>query len=88
MKAAGLGPVMQSSAGSGVLVYPARYGDAMLYTLLSEQRGDENVAFTDHVSGVSLTVALRGGGAALVLVNRAMRHVIADYPRGCAKPGG
>jgi len=84
MKAAGLEPAVTSSAGSGVLVNPARYRDAVLYTLLSEGPGDDRVVFTDSAAGVSLNVALRGGGAALVLVNRANRQVLADYPRGCA----
>jgi hypothetical protein len=86
IRAAGLAPAIQSSAGSGVLVYPARYRDSALYTLLSERQGDSRVTFADAAVGVSLTVALRGGGASIVLVNRATRQVIADYPRGCASP--
>ena len=66
---------------------PARYSEAVLYTLLSETSGDGRVAFTDNATGVSLNVGLRGGRAALVLVNRATRRVIADYPRGCTDPG-
>jgi hypothetical protein len=87
MKAAGFGPAITSGAGSGVLIHPARYSEAVLYTLLSETSGDGRVAFTDVEVGASLTVKLRGGGAALVLVNRATRRVIADYPRGCTDPG-
>jgi hypothetical protein len=59
----------------------------VLYTLLSETSGDGRVAFTDTAAGVSLNVGLRGGRAALVLVNRATRRVTADYPRGCTDPG-
>jgi len=87
MKAAGLRPAITSDAGSGVLIHPARYSDAVLYTLLSEKPGDDRVAFTDNAAGVSLNVGLRGGRAALVLVNRATRRVIADYPRGGSDPG-
>jgi hypothetical protein len=87
MKAAAFEPAVTSSAGSGVLVNLARYRDAVLYTLLSERPGDDRVAFTDRAAGVSLNVALRGGGAAVVLVNRANRQVLADYPRGCATIG-
>jgi hypothetical protein len=87
LRAAGLVPAIASDAASGVLIHPARYGDAVLYTLLSEKPGDDRVAFTDGAAGVSLNVALRGGGAALVLVSRSTRQVMADYPPGCTDTG-
>ena len=87
MKAAGLRPAIASGAGSGVLIHPARYSDAVLYTLLSEKPGDDRVAFTDNAAGVSLNVGLRGGRAALVLVNRATRRVIAELSAGVHGPG-
>ena len=84
--AAGLSPAIASPAGSDVLIHPARYRDVVLYTLLSESHPSSDVTFADNVLGVSLTVKLRGGGAALVLLNRSNGQVAADYPRGCARP--
>jgi hypothetical protein len=84
MKAAGLGPAIETSAGSSVLIYPARYRDAVLYTLLSEGPVGGTVAFSDRATGASQTVTVRASGAALVLVNRTTGAVLAECPRGCA----
>jgi hypothetical protein len=84
LKAADMGPAVDTAVDSGVLIHQARYRDAVLYTLLAERPRGGSVAFADNAAGISVTADLRGGGASLVLVDRAKGTVVADYPPGCA----
>jgi hypothetical protein len=82
MKTAGLEPAIATIADTGVLIYPAMYNGAVLYTLLSETGTGGVVTFTHTAAGATMSAELRAGGASIALVSRTTGQVIADYPRG------
>lgn len=82
MKAAGVEAAITSAADAGVLIHPAMYEDAVLYTLTSESDAGGIVTFTHPALGMTLSTELRSGGASLVLVRKSNGQVIADYPPG------
>jgi len=84
MKAAGIEPAITTTADTGVLVHPAIYNGAVLYTLLSETDIGGVVTFTHPAAGVTVSSNLRAGGASLVLVDRKSGNVLAAYPEGSA----
>jgi hypothetical protein len=88
MKAAGIEPAITTTADTGVLVHPAIYNGAVLYTLLSETYIGGVVTFTHPAAGVTVSSNLRAGGASLVLVDRKSGNVLAAYPEGSALRGG
>ena len=66
-----------------LLVYPARYRDAVLYTIVSETRREPGrVTFGAPSERPSVSVSVGAGRAALV--DRRTGTVIADHPRGSA----
>jgi hypothetical protein len=69
-----------------VLIYPARYRDAVLYTIVSESSiGPRRFVVDDAHDSRSVSVSVGAGRAALAIVNRRTGAVIADYPRGSAE---
>jgi hypothetical protein len=70
---------------SSVLAFPARYRNAILFTVVSESAtASPRVTIRDPESGLSLSVTVGAGRAALALVDRSSRTIVADYPSGCA----
>jgi len=68
-----------------LLVYPAIYRDAVLYTVVSESStGLKRLMVGAAPDLPSVSVSVGAGRAALVLVDRRTGAVIADYPRGSA----
>jgi hypothetical protein len=84
MKAASVKTAITTTAGTGVVIHPAMYNGAVLYTLLSETDVGGDVTFTHAAAGVTVSSNLRAGGASLVLVDRKGRNVLAAYPEGAA----
>jgi len=68
-----------------LLVYPATYRDAVLYTVVSESStGPKRLMVGAAPDLPSVSVSVGAGRAALVLVDRRTGAVIADYPQGSA----
>ncbi|NIN73225.1 MAG: cellulase family glycosylhydrolase [Gemmatimonadetes bacterium] len=63
----------------GVLVYPAVYGDAVLYGIVSELGSATDVRLTHAETGTSLEFALPPGRAALALVSRRDSRTLGRY---------
>ena len=84
LKAAGVEPAIATTADTGVLIHPAIYDGAVLYTLLSETDTGGIVTFTHTAAGVTVSSSVRAGGASLVLVDRKRGNVLAAYPEGAA----
>jgi hypothetical protein len=79
------GTVNTSPIDSSALMYPARYRDAVLYTIVSESATGPRLLTVRAADGLpAVSVSVGAGRAALALVDRRTGAVIADYPRGSA----
>jgi hypothetical protein len=61
---------MTSGDDAGVLVWPALYRDAVLYTFVSERARPTAIRLTDRTSGAVIDATVPAGRAAMVLVER------------------
>ncbi|MCX6538702.1 MAG: cellulase family glycosylhydrolase [Acidobacteria bacterium] len=87
LQAAGITSVIVNTTpdDSSLLIYPASYRDAVLYTIVSETRREpQRVSFCDPSERPCVSISFGAGRAALVLVDRRTHAVIADYPHGSA----
>jgi hypothetical protein len=70
---------LQSQLSPGVLVYPMALADSLLYVMMSESAEDSSVDLRDTLTGVRLSVPLRAGRAALAVIGKKQKAVIAKY---------
>jgi hypothetical protein len=78
--AANLEPLFHAERSDpGVLIYPAVYGEAVLYGIVSELGSASDVRLTHAETGTSLEVALPAGRAALALVGRSDGRTLGRY---------
>jgi hypothetical protein len=63
----------------GVLIYPAVYRNAVLYTVVSELGGPTSVRFTHGETSTAVEVRLPPGRAALILLDRRDGRVLGRY---------
>jgi hypothetical protein len=68
-----------STLSPGVLVYPTEMEDSVLYVLASESADAAAVDLCDQTTGVRLTLKLAGQHAAMALISKKERAVIAKY---------
>jgi len=87
MEAAGVKPAITTSADASVLIHPAIYNGAVLYTLLSETGVGGMVTFMHKAAGVTVSSNLRAGGASLVVADSRNGSILAAYPEGSASRG-
>ncbi len=78
---AGITPAfeLQSPLSSGVLVYATPLQDSVLYILISDNAEDSPIALRDKLTGAQLNLQLRGQHAALALIDRPSKNVVAKY---------
>jgi hypothetical protein len=62
-----------------VLVYPTVLDDSVLYILVSDSAGDANIDLRDNLTGARLTLTLKSQHAALALIDKQSKTVIAKY---------
>jgi hypothetical protein len=74
-------------ADPGVLIYPAVYGEAALYGIVSELGSATEVRLTDIETGTSLEVALPAGRGALVLVGSRDGRILGRYAPDATSSG-
>ena len=70
---------LQSSLSPGVMVYPVALEDSVLYIMTSESADDAKVDLRDKLTGVRLTFQLAGQHAAVALIGRQEKGVVAKY---------
>jgi hypothetical protein len=68
-----------SATSPGLLVYPVELQDSVLYVMTSESADDTNIQIRDKLTGIRLTLRLAGQHAALALIGKKEKSVIAKY---------
>jgi hypothetical protein len=69
----------QSPLSTGVMVYPLELQDSVLYIMTSDTDVNTKVDLRDKVTGVRLTLELPAQHAALALISKQSKNVIARY---------
>ncbi|HTD23078.1 MAG TPA: hypothetical protein VK738_10515 [Terriglobales bacterium] len=70
---------LQSALPSGVLVYPVALEDSILYVMTSENADDTKLDLRDNLTGVRLTFQLPAQHAALALIGKHEKAILAKY---------
>ncbi len=69
----------QAQLPPGVLVYPTSLADSMLYVLVSDSADDTAVNLHDQTTGVQITLTLPAEHAAIALISRKEKRIVAKY---------
>lgn len=69
----------QGKIPAGVLVYPTVLADAVLYVLVSDSAEDTAINIKDQATGVSLALKLPAQHAAIAVVSKQRKRVVAKY---------
>ena len=64
---------------AGVMVFPMALEDSVLYIIVSDNADDAKVDFRDKSTGVQVMLSLPAEHAALTLIGRKQKAVIATY---------
>ena len=77
----GIAPLYDLTAAisPGVLVYPVVLEDSVLYVMESDSAEDANINFRDKLTGARVTLRLTGQHAALAVVGKQAKSVVAKY---------
>jgi hypothetical protein len=77
----GINPIYElgSTLSPGVLVYPTVLGNAVLYVMTSESAESAKIDLRDSTTGVRLTLNLQAQHAAMALIGREEKAVVAKY---------
>jgi hypothetical protein len=77
----GIAPLYELAAGisPGVLVYPLVLEDSVLYVMESESADDTNIDLRDKLTGTRVILRLPAQHAALALVGKQAKAVVAKY---------
>jgi hypothetical protein len=70
---------LQAPLSPGVLVYPAVLEDSVLYVMTSDNAEDATIDLRDKLTGVRVSLNLPAGHAALAVIGRKEKSVIAKY---------
>jgi len=78
---AGVEPMYElaSAVSTGVLVFPVELQDAVLYILISDSADDANLDIRDKFTGAHVTLRLPAEHAALALIGKQEKSVLAKY---------
>ena len=69
----------RSSVPAGVLIFPTELADSMLYVVLSDSADNGTVDVQDRATGVSLKFALPSQHAAIAVIGKKEKRVLAKY---------
>ena len=69
----------QSAIPAGVLVFPTFLADSVLYVLISDSADDTKINLRDRTTGVSLAMTLRGEHAAIAVIGKKEKKIVASY---------
>jgi hypothetical protein len=70
---------MPAPISPGVLVYPVVLEDSVLYVMESDSADDTNIDLQDKLTGTRVTLRLPAQHAALALVGKQAKAVVAKY---------
>jgi hypothetical protein len=70
---------LQEPVSPGVLIFPIVMDDAVLYVMASESADDSPIDLRDKTTGASLKLKLAGQRAALVVLSKKSKTVVARY---------
>ncbi|HET9801771.1 MAG TPA: hypothetical protein VFP96_00910, partial [Candidatus Acidoferrum sp.] len=70
---------LQSPVPSGILIYPTVLDDSVLYVFTSESAAPAQIGIRDKLTGATINFALAPQRAAVALVSKEKRTVIAKY---------
>jgi hypothetical protein len=78
---AGIAPIFDvpGSLSPGVLIYPTVFDDSILYTIISDNADDSSVDLRDKLTGLHAALRLPSQHAAMVLIGKQEKKVIAKY---------
>ena len=78
---AGISPMFElsSAVSPGVLIFPISLADTVLYIMTSESADDATINLRDKSTGVRLSLKLAGQHAALALIGKQKKTVLAKY---------
>ncbi len=68
-----------TSVPAGVLIYPIVLEDSVLYVMESDSAEDTTIDFRDKLTGVRVALRLRAQHAALALIGKQSKSVVAKY---------
>jgi hypothetical protein len=63
----------------GVLVFPIVLEDSVLYIMTSETADDAKIDLRDKLTGMRLTLQLHARHAALALIGKSNKAIVAQY---------
>lgn len=69
----------QNPVPSGILVFPTALADSILYVLASDSADDTAINLRDQATGVPLTFTLRSQHAAIAVISKKDKKVVAKY---------
>ncbi len=69
----------QSPLPPGVLVFPTVLADSMLYVLVSDSANDTNISLRDQATGVPLAFTLPAEHAAIAVIGKKEKKIVARY---------
>ena len=70
---------LQEPVSPGVLIFPIVLDDAVLYVMASESADDSPIDLRDKTTGASVKLKLAGQRAALVVISKKSKVVVARY---------
>ena len=78
---AGVAPTfdLEAQLSPGVLVYPTVLEDSVLYVMISDAAEDAKIDLRDKTTGVRLTLQLRSQHAAIAVIGKREKTVLAKY---------
>ncbi|MGH9515190.1 MAG: hypothetical protein ACRD3P_05875, partial [Terriglobales bacterium] len=70
---------VQGTLSSGVMVFPINLQDSVMYVLSSDSADDARVDLRDKLTGVRLTLQLPSQHAAIAVIGKQQKSVVAKY---------
>jgi len=70
---------MQTPLPPGVLVFPTVVADSVLYVLVSDSANDTTINIRDQATGVPLSVTLPAEHAAIAVIGKKEKRIVAKY---------
>jgi hypothetical protein len=69
----------QAALPSGVLVFPTALADSILYVLISDSADNATINIRDEATGLQLSIPLAAQHAAIAVIGRKEKSVVAKY---------
>jgi hypothetical protein len=69
----------QSAIPAGILVFPTFLEDSLLYVLISDSADDTKINLRDRATGASLAFTLRAEHAAIAVIGKKEKKIVASY---------